>query len=203
MNSAHPSEPSTSISLLQRVCQGDADGWRRLAQIYGPIVYGWARRCGCQNADAADVMQETFAAVAGAIGRFDYQRSDATFRGWLWTIARNKIRDQARQAGDDVAAGGTNALLQMAAMADNDPASLSESDPPSELLADSAAAQRRACELIRQSFDGRTWRMFWETAVLGREPIAVAEEMQVSKWAVYKARARVLQRLRQEMAGLE
>lgn len=178
---------------------GDADGWRRLAQIYGPIVYAWARQCGCQAADAADVMQETFTSVAGAVSRFDHQREGATFRGWLWTITRNKIRDTARAANNQQATGGTNAMLQMQQYVDH----VEAADPPSELHADNTSARRRACELIRDSFDPRTWRMFWETAVIGRQPQAVADEMQVSRWAVYKAKARVLQRLRQQMEGLE
>ena len=194
-------EPSTSVSILQRARDGDADGWRRLAQIYGPIVYGWARRCGCQSADAADVMQETFSAVAGAIGRFDHQRDGATFRGWLWTIVRNKLRDRARAAQDE-ALGGTAAHLAMNQIA-SPLCDYETDDPPSEAASDASAAERRTLELLRDKFDPRTWKMFWETAIEGRPPGDVAEDMAVSKWAVYKARARVLQRLKQEMAGLE
>lgn len=195
------SEPSTSASMLQRARDGDADGWRRLAQVYGPIVYGWARRCGCQSADAADVMQETFAAVAGAISRFDHQRKDATFRGWLWTIVRNKLRDRARAADDQYAIGGTVAQIEMQQV-ESPPRDFEVDEPPSEIASDLAVARRRTLELLREGFDPRTWRMFWETSVEGREPSDVAEEMAVSRWAVYKARARVLQRLKQELAGL-
>jgi RNA polymerase sigma-70 factor (ECF subfamily) len=45
--------------------------------------------------------------------------------------------------------------------------------------------------------------MFWETTIETRDPADVAEEMGVSRWAVYKARARVLHRLQLEMKGLE
>jgi RNA polymerase sigma-70 factor (ECF subfamily) len=195
------SEPSTSVSMLQRARDGDAEGWRRLAQVYGPIVYGWARRCGCQSADAADVMQETFASVAGAIERFDHDRDGATFRGWLWTITRNKLRDRARAGDDQYAAGGTAAQIAMQQV----PVplqGLEAAEPPSESRSDAVSARRRTLELLRENFDPRSWRMFWETAVEGREPAAVAEEMAVSRWAVYKAKARVLQRLQQELAGL-
>ena len=105
-------EPSTSASLLQSARRGDADGWRRLAQIYGPIIYGWARRCGCQSADAADVMQDTLTSMTTALSRFDHNQPDSTFRGWLWTITRNKIRDRARRS-DELAAGGTEANLRL------------------------------------------------------------------------------------------
>ncbi len=126
MESSHNgSEPSTSASLLQRAQQGEAEGWHRLAQVYGPLVYAWARRSGCQAADAADIMQETFAAVAKALPTFDHQRPNATFRGWLWTITRNKIRDQARldQAN---AVGGTEAQLRLDQVADADVGGASE-----------------------------------------------------------------------------
>ena len=187
-------EPSTSISLLQLACDGDPDGWRRLMQVYGPMVYGWARRCGCQSADAADIMQDTFASVSRAIRRFDYQRNGATFRGWLWTIVRNKIRDQERGV-KEIALGGTDAQFNMQQLCGKDAKESpvwDEETPPSEYATDTKLARRRMLELLRESFDPRSWRMFWETAVVGREPVDVAQEMGVTRWAVYKARARVL-----------
>ena len=187
--------------MLQRAREGDAGGWRRLAQVYGPIVYGWARRCGCQSADAADVMQETFASVAAAISRFDHRRDGATFRGWLWTIVRNKLRDRARADEDQYAIGGTAAQIAMQQVA-SPLVAFDCVDPPSECESDDAVARRRTLELLRESFDPRSWRMFWETTIEGRQVSDVAEEMAVSRWAVYKARARVLNRLKQEMAGL-
>ena len=150
-----------------------------LAQIYGPIIYGWARRCGCQSADAADVMQETLAAMTGALERFDHDQPGATFRGWLWTIARNKLRDRARRQTDQ-AAGGTDANLRLQQIAD--PAadsihlSMDSGDPPSELQLDLASARSRALALLRDNFDPRSWRMFWETAVQGRDPAHIAEK---------------------------
>lgn len=195
-------EPSTSASLLQRACHGDVDGWRKLAQIYGPIVYAWARRSGFQEADAADVMQDTFAAVAKALPAFDHEREGATFRGWLWTITRNKLRDHAR-AAEAQAAGGTNAQLRMQQIPDESLAKIQADEPPSEARSDAASIRRHAIAMLRESVDPRSWRMFWETAVESRDPSDVAEEMGVSRWAVYKARARVLHRLQQEMKGLE
>ena len=199
----NPAEPSTSVSMLRRAQRGDDDSWRQLSQVYGPIVYGWARRCGCQSADAADVMQDTFASVAGALARFDHDRQGATFRGWLWTIVRNKIRDQQRGGDAAIAVGGTDAQMAIQNIADSPQATEIMDDPPTDHLMDAATARGRMIEWLREGFDPRSWRMFWETTVQGREVVAVAEEMHVSRWAVYKARARVLQRLKQEMDGLE
>ena len=55
---------SISSSLLARVKGRDADAWRRLVKLYGPLVYDRSRQAGLQAEDAADVVQEGFAAVA-------------------------------------------------------------------------------------------------------------------------------------------
>ncbi|MCC7334750.1 MAG: sigma-70 family RNA polymerase sigma factor [Pirellulaceae bacterium] len=94
--SANSSSCSTSPSLLLRACGGESLAWQRMVQIYGPLVYNWARRTGLQPQDAADVAQETFAAVSTRLSRFDPQQAGATFRGWLWTITRNKAADFVR-----------------------------------------------------------------------------------------------------------
>jgi len=100
-------EPATSASLLRDAQQGDPESWQKIGQLYGPIIYAWARRCGCQAADAADIMQETLTAVSRGLADFDHQRNDATFRGWLWTITRNKLRDLERRR-DTGGAGGSS-----------------------------------------------------------------------------------------------
>jgi len=193
-------EPSTSVSMLDRASAGDPESWQQLARVYGPIIYGWVRRRGLQSADAADVMQDALISVAAALKGFDAERSGATFRGWLWTITRNKLRDRQRRATGDSPVGGSVAHLAMQRL----PApEMDDHDPPTDARSDSLSARRRMVDLLRPDFDPRSWRMFWETTVLGRQVAEVATEMGVSKWAVYKARARVLQRLQQEFRGLE
>ena len=62
---------------------------------------------------------------------------------------------------------------------------------------------RRAAELVQAEFEPRTWAAWWKTAVEGRQAADVADEMGMSLAAVYKAKSRVLLRLRQELAGLQ
>ena len=63
----HLSTSATSESLLARVKRHDGEAWHRLSDMYGPMLYGWARRARLQDSDAADVVQETFRAVATSI----------------------------------------------------------------------------------------------------------------------------------------
>jgi RNA polymerase sigma factor (sigma-70 family) len=84
--------PATRASLLVRIRDGqDREAWRQFVQVYAPVVYGFARKRGLQDADAADLMQEVLRSVAVAAGRLDYDAGRGSFRGWLYTVTRNKI----------------------------------------------------------------------------------------------------------------
>ena len=87
---------TTSPSLIDRVKANDADAWRRFVDLYGPLVFHWAKRLGLDDHASSDVLQEVFAAVAKAVGGFSQGGNGSSFRGWLWTITRNKVRDHHR-----------------------------------------------------------------------------------------------------------
>ena len=191
------SSDSTSHSLLQCVQQRDPDAWRRFAALYGPIVYRWSIRYGLQPHDAADVTQETFQSVAQSIDRFERRSADDSFRGWLWTITRNKIRDHFRRHQKEPrAAGGSAAHDQL----QQTPSLPEKNDDSSEAVATELA--HRALRLIQSEFEPNTWRAFWATAVDARRADEVAGELGLTLAAVYKAKSRVLLRLRRELEGL-
>src|ERR1700741_2342647 len=83
--------PLTRASLLIQIRNGaNTVAWDEFVQLYGPVVSGFARKRGLQDADAADLMQDVLRSVSSSIGRLDYDRERGTFRGWLFTITRNK-----------------------------------------------------------------------------------------------------------------
>src|SRR6185436_12198351 len=91
--------PATRASLLVRLRDArDADAWSQFVDVYAPLIYGFARKQGLQDADAADLVQDVLRLVAQAIGRLDYDARLGSFRGWLFTIARNRLRDVLAQA---------------------------------------------------------------------------------------------------------
>src|ERR1700722_9385718 len=84
--------PVTRASLLIRIRDGqDAEAWRQFVQVYSPIVYSFARKRGLQDADAADLMQEVLRSAAVHAERLAYDPKRGTFRGWLYTVTRNKL----------------------------------------------------------------------------------------------------------------
>jgi RNA polymerase sigma-70 factor, ECF subfamily len=195
------SRDSLSSSLLDRLREQDVEAWKRLTDLYGPIVYSWCRRAGLMPADAADATQEVFIAVSRAINTFRRDQPGNTFQGWIATIARNKIQDHFRRcATQPLAKGGSDVQQMLQNLEALDERSLSADAAPS--AADRRALISRATQLVRAEFEERTWRAFWLTTVESRLPADAAEELGVSLNAVYKARSRVLRRLREELKGL-
>jgi RNA polymerase sigma-70 factor (ECF subfamily) len=87
---------STSHSLLQPACRLEPAARERLCALYAPVVYGWCRRGGLQESDAADAVQEVFYSVLKSLDQF--QRDGGVFHAWLWTITLNQRRLHFRRA---------------------------------------------------------------------------------------------------------
>jgi RNA polymerase sigma-70 factor, ECF subfamily len=190
---------ATSRELLERVKADDAAAWDRLIGLYAPLVYRWCRRWDLPQQESADILQDVFQAVAASIGSFRREKPGDTFRGWLRTIARNKVRDYFRKAGrEQGGAGGTEAQIRLAglpAMEPGDPDDSSGNPAGRGAVSD-------ALDLIRCEFEDRTWRAFWLTAVEDRVPKEVAIELGMSPGAVRVAKSRILRRLREQLDEL-
>ncbi len=195
------STPSTSLSLLEQANRGESLAWNRLVQIYGPIAYRWVRKTGLQPADCADVVQETFASLHRRLPTFAVGPSKS-FRGWLWTITRNKAIDLIRkkQRSPKLVLLSEQAHLADLTVLES---KLSADEPPTDSLGDLNAVIATALELIRRRSEPNTWLAFWRTVVEGESVDDVASQLGMNRWSVYKARSRTLQRLRSELKGLE
>jgi RNA polymerase sigma-70 factor (ECF subfamily) len=134
--------------------------------------------------------------VARSIDGFRHDRPGDTFRGWLYSITRNKIRDRLRKA-EAPGVGGTDAQLRLAALPAEDADPESPADPEGE-----RALYMQAIEMIRGEFEPKSWQAFWRVTVDGRSAADVAAELGMSRNAVYLARSRILGRLREEFQGL-
>ena len=189
--------PNTRPSLLVRIRNAeDSQAWSQFVALYAPLVYGYARKRGMQDADAADLMQDVLRAVAGAAGRLEYDPLRGSFRGWLFTVVRNKLRDflgtrkrQCQGSGDPVA----HKLL--------------EQQPAPEGDEWEQQYQRRlfawGAEQIRGQVQETTWQAFWQTAVEGRSGKDVAAALGLTVAAVYLAKSRVMARLKEQIRQVE
>jgi RNA polymerase sigma factor (sigma-70 family) len=185
--------PPTRASLLLRLRDPrDEAAWREFVDLYGPLVYGFARKQGLQDADAADLGQEVLRAVAGAVSRLDYDPRRGSFRSWLFTIVRNKLshwRRAQRNRLRDCDEGAAAVLLEQC------PA------PARQEAEWEAEWEQRlfswACAEVRRDVTETTWQAFWRTAIEDQPGKQVAADLGLSVAAVYLAHSRVLARLKE------
>jgi RNA polymerase sigma-70 factor (ECF subfamily) len=189
--------PTTRPSLLIRLRNPrDGQAWSQFVDVYAPLVYAFASGHGLQDADAADLMQDVLRAVSMAISRFDYDPRQGSFRSWLFTVARNKLRNflagqarRARGAGDS----GIRQLLE------EQPDRGQEDTWNREYerhLFHQAAAQ------IRSGLQDATWQAFWQTAVEGKGAKEVSDCLNMTVAAVYLAKSRVMAKLKEQVQQL-
>jgi RNA polymerase sigma-70 factor (ECF subfamily) len=184
--------PPTRASLLLRLRDAeDADAWREFVDLYAPLVYGYARKQGLQDADAADLCQDVLRAVAGAVGRLDYDARRGAFRNWLFTVVRRKLANWREARGNKAQGSGDTGTHQLLEKCPAPPGNEADWD---------AEWERRlvawACEQARKQVSDTTWQAFWRTAVEGQPGKQVAAGLGLSIAAVYHARSRVLARLK-------
>ncbi|MDB5388811.1 MAG: polymerase sigma factor, sigma-70 family [Planctomycetaceae bacterium] len=190
MSESHVTRPSLLVRMRDA---RDQWAWGEFVEIYSPLVYGFARKQGLQDADAVDVTQEVLRSVARSIGRLDYDAERGSFRGWLFTIVRNELHDWfAKQRSAWIGRGDSPNGLQFDAMPDSDNAlsEIWEREHEQRLFA-------WAAERVRLEVQESTWNAFWKTTVENQSGKAVAAELGLSVAAVYLAKSRVMARLKE------
>jgi RNA polymerase sigma factor (sigma-70 family) len=188
-----PEAPITRPSLLIRLRNHqDYQAWAQFVDLYAPFIYGFLRKRGLQDADAADLTQLTLRQVAAHVGSLEYEAGGDSFRGWLFTIVRNKLRDfldrprhMALGSGDT----GVQKLLENQPGLPADESGDWEREYQANLFA-------WAAEQIRPTIQESTWAAFVQTAVEGKTGQEVADRLGISVAAVYLAKSRVMARLR-------
>jgi RNA polymerase sigma-70 factor (ECF subfamily) len=161
--------------------------------IYSPLIYGFGRKHGLQDADAIDLTQDVLRIVARTAVRFDYDARQGSFRGWLFTIVRNELRTWFdRQRRQLQASGDTGEQQQLA--------NLPDSEADSSVLWDREHERRLfawAAEQVQQEVQPSTWQAFWRTTVDGQTGKDVAADLGLTVAAVYLAKSRVMARLKE------
>jgi RNA polymerase sigma-70 factor (ECF subfamily) len=159
--------------------------------MYGSFIVNAALDCGLSEADAEDVLQETVIEVTKRIHEFRYDPKRCRFKTWLMRITRSKVVDRIRREDpaeplDDEAENQfeTNFAVEW------------EEDWRSNIAAE-------ALRLVRQRSRPKVFQMFQLSTVEGKDPVAVARFLGVTRLAVYMARYKVLREIRREVQKLE
>ncbi len=186
----------TRASLILRLAdRADVAAWDEFLQIYRPLILRLALRRGLQAADAEDLAQDVFAAVAASVAQW-LERSDrGGFRAWLLRIARNAtVNRLTRRAHGRWGVGGELGAQQLAQLAEDlteEATSSGEFD-----LEYRRQVFQWAAVKVRDAVAESTWQAFWLTHVEGNSIEQAAAELGLSTAKIYVARSRVMARLR-------
>jgi RNA polymerase sigma-70 factor (ECF subfamily) len=188
----------TRQSLLLRALGGDQAAWKDLTDLYRPLILGWLRRQSVPPSDTDDLAQDILVELVKYLPSFVHSGQRGAFRAWLRTIACNRTSDYWRARGrrGPVAGGGDAAeALRQLEDPDGDLARQWDREHDGYVL-------RCLMDLVGQEFEPATVRAFRRLALDGASGAEVAQELGLSVGAVYVAKSRVLQRIRQEAEGL-
>ena len=83
----------TSATLLERLNdRSDSVAWRRLVDLYSPLIKAWLRQHGVSASDAEDLTQDVLGVVVREVARFRHNGRVGAFRTWLRAITTNCLR---------------------------------------------------------------------------------------------------------------
>jgi RNA polymerase sigma-70 factor (ECF subfamily) len=189
----------TSATLLERLNdRSDSVAWRRLVDLYTPLINAWLRRHGVSTADAEDLTQEVLEVVVREVARFRHNGRVGAFRTWLRTITINCLRQSLRSRRAQAHATGSSDITEMLNQLE---------DPASDLSRrwdnehDEFVLQR-LLDLIEPDFRPATWEAFRRQVVDGASAETVAAELGMTVNAVLIAKSRALSHLRKSAQGL-
>jgi RNA polymerase sigma-70 factor (ECF subfamily) len=184
---------TTKKTLLLRVRDPeDRTAWFEFFEIYAPMIASYARAHGLSGADADEVRDQCLEVLVRRMPGCEYRRSQGGFKGWLFRIAKGKIvdflrRPSARRAETE----------ELGRVEDQEPT-------PDELWEKHWRDEhlRYCLEEVRAKEPKRSFEAF---ELLLAEDLSVSEvcaRLGMSPDQVYKAKSRVLKRVREILERL-
>jgi RNA polymerase sigma factor (sigma-70 family) len=182
----------THATLLERLRDGaDPMAWEDFFRRYWRLIYCFARKRGCSENTAQDILQDVMLSVFERRDVFRYDASRGHFRDWLATVVRNLVARHRRRPSERVhAVGGNTDQL------DDVPDPVEATDPTWEAAFEESLLVA-LLDVVRQEVAPETYQAF-ELLSLGElRGSEVSAITGLSRNAAYLARKRVLARLRE------
>ena len=142
----------TSLSLVERMRRLEPESWRRFVQLYYPLIYGWCRRNRVRTEDAHDVVRDILQGITVTIDGFNHDSGRRSFRGWLWSITRNKIADHWRRPVDGTESHGDRGVIA--------PERRIVEPTGADMATERTLVCHRTMQAVREEFESATWQAF-------------------------------------------
>ena len=183
--------------LLADLAAGAGESaWRELDARYRSALVGFAARLGASVTDAEEIAQDALAAFARACRAGTYDPRAGSLSGWLYALVRDRVRQHWRWRAVRAGERGESALGDV-----EDETRLSglwEHEWRAAIL-------REALRRLREEsgFSAKTLAAFEALALEGREAADVGRQLGMTANAVYQAKFRASERLRELVSALE
>jgi len=188
----------TSVSLLERLKAAGPDhpDWRRLHEIYRPLIHRWIGRVPGLGDESADLTQEIIMVLVREIPRFE-RRREGSFRAWLRQVTVNKVRSYRKRPHRRPGLGpdATDGFLDRLGDPRDDLAREWDLDHDRHVFG-------KLLAIVGPDFHETTWEAFRRFALDGLPAAQVAQELGQTEGAVISAKSRILKRLRAEAGEL-
>lgn len=201
LNLSEGTASQTSLSMLQAANENSPGAWQRVVETYSRRIYRWCRQARLQPEDASDVVQEVFRAVARKLVDFHHDHQGDSFRGWLYRITQNKLRDHFRRQSRSMefAVGGTDAQKRFMEVAHGTDRPHERSDSLQSQPGQWGRIDPEVIKKLQSEFSQRDWLVFWRVVVDGQTSSEAGEQFEMSSNAVRLVKMRVLRRFRELM----
>ncbi len=180
------SDANTRHSLLERLRDGaDPVAWDDFFHRYWPFVFSIARRRGCTEHTAEEVVQDVMLAIFEKKAVFCHDPSRGRFRDWLGGVVRNHVALRRRAPAERCRAHGGGELPELEAAVGEFDAAFDQ------------AMLAFLLDRVRAEVHPRTYQAFEAFTLGGCSGGEVARLTGLTRNAVYQARKNILKRLRE------
>jgi RNA polymerase sigma factor (sigma-70 family) len=184
---------TTRASLLIRIKDLDnTRAWSEFDAIYRPVLRRYAQARGLTASEADDIAQECLLTIARKIERFHYDPGRGRFRGWLQTVAENRIRNFVRDRGPQSAPTGAFRKIP------------DQAPSPRDAFGQIWIEEHLhfCLEQLRQSVEAKVFEAFGRYAIEEEPAESVCADLGMTAAQLYKLKWRLTQQLARRMEEL-
>lgn len=181
----------------------DHQSWREFFETYWRLLYSFAIKSGCTEAEAEEVVQETIVSVARKMPDFSYDPGICSFKGWLMHVANWRVIDQLRKRNHRLApipnepgTNGTSALERIPDPLGPEIERLWHQEWQEKILI-------AAIEKVKRRCNPEHYQIFYLANVKRKSPSDIAGSLGVSRGRIYLAKHRVAKMVKAEVKRLE
>jgi len=183
----------TSTTLLERLRDGtDQLAWQEFSDRYWRLIFVFAKKRGCSDHTAEDIVQNVMVEVFRERSTFRYDRARGSFRNWLGAVVRNLVARHYRAPSERPRGQGGDSegdfVLSGLQHDDGRPEELWEHIYEQTMLA-------ALLDIVRREVAPATYQAFELSAIRDLSGDKVAGITGLSRNAVYQAKKHVFDRL--------